>query len=69
MQINPWNKERAEFTGRLADDRQSLQHQVDALTRRYSQCGGVIHICRPAFAHGVETPLAVRQAIRAEARA
>jgi hypothetical protein len=69
MQINPWNKERAEFTGRLADDRQSLQRQIFALTRRFSQCGGVIQVCRPAFAHGVETPLAVRQAIRAEGRA
>ncbi len=31
--------------------------------------GNRITVCRPAFAHGVETPLAVRQAIRAEGRA
>ncbi len=69
MQINPWNTERAEFTGHLADDRPSLQRQVDILTRRYSQCGGVIHVCPPAFAYGVETPITVRQMIRAEGRA
>ncbi len=49
--------------------KRSLSKVLSFLTKNYINAGGKITVCRPAFAHGVETPLAVRQAIRAEGRA
>ena len=65
MQINPWIKDKAVFTGELADDKESLRRQAYMLYTRYNQTGGVIHDCKPAFAMGCEIRSAVRQAIRA----
>lgn len=49
--------------------KRSLSKVLRLLTKNFVAAGGTITQCRPAFAHGVETPLAVRQAIRAEGRA
>ena len=34
-------------------------------TQKIRDLGGQIKVCKPAFAYGCETPIAVRQAIRA----
>lgn len=68
MQINPWIKNKAVFTGKLADDKESLRRQAYGLYVRYNQTGGVIHDCRPTFATGCEMRAEVRLAIRAERR-
>jgi hypothetical protein len=64
MQINPWIKNKAVFTGKLADDKEALQRQIQALTIRFSQCGGVIKVLQPGFAEGCKIPLTTRQMIR-----
>ena len=68
MKINPWIKDRAVFSGVLAQGRKELQQQIDILTRRYNETGGVIHVCQPAFAVGCETSSNVRSLIRRDQR-
>ena len=43
---------RSMFTGKLASAKQALRAEVEMLTRLYSRDGGVIHVCKPAIAHG-----------------
>jgi hypothetical protein len=54
---------------RLSSNKRELAQQCLALVCGFVLDGHKVTVCRPAFAHGVETPLAVRQAIRAEGRA
>lgn len=56
---------RSVFVGKLADTREALRREVEMITTLYSRDGGTIHVCKPAFAAGCETPSAVRAAIRA----
>lgn len=55
---------RSVYQGSLAKTKDDLRAEVAMLTALYSRDGGVIHVCRPAFAAGCETPPAVRAAIR-----
>jgi hypothetical protein len=45
-------------------DRRQISALISAYTNRFLREGGVITVCRPAFAIGVETPSSVRQMIR-----
>jgi len=53
------------FVGYLADNKARARRQIDMLVTQHLLRGGKITMCRPAYAHGVETPIAVRQAVRA----
>lgn len=54
---------------RLSSNKRELAEQCKALVCGFVLDGKKVTKCRQAFAHGIETPLAVRQAIRAEGRA
>ena len=54
---------------RLSSNKRELAEQCKALVCGFVLDGKKVTVCRPAFAHGVETPLVVRQAIRREGRA
>lgn len=51
--------------GPLSNDRNVLRRQIAQIVLRFRLEGRKITVCPPAFAAGCETPIAVRQAIRA----
>ena len=55
---------KVELRERLSDSREVLRLQIEKLTRVFC-VDNQITVCPPAFAAGCETPIAVRQAIRA----
>lgn len=49
----------------FAQGKRYLSELIALATQNFLDLGGQITVCKPAFAYGCETPIAVRQAIRA----